>query len=227
MKVSSLLLNATLIGVCAITGLPAKPAFAGESPAELSAEALAECHKGRVAQVRDERLAHFERGLVLAKRAVAMDDRWADGHFAVFCTLGEKMRLDGEFLGSLFSFNRIMAALDRTLELDPDHLEALSCKGTFLIRLPRLFGGDQDKGEQMLERVIQRAPDTAVNARLVLARSYADRGGQEQAVALAREALRIAYERDRKDLIPEAKQTLAKLSPEDRALSRHSLVARP
>ena len=219
---------ALLVGVLAIVALPSNPALAAESALALSTEALAECHHGRVAQVRKVRQVHFERGVALAERAVALDDSWADGHFALFCNLGERMRLDGEFLASLFGLNRVLTELDRTLELNPDHLEALSCKGTFLVRLPRLFGGDQDRGEHLLRQVIQRAPDSTVNARLVLARSYADRGSHEQAVALAREALRIAYLQNRKDLIPEAKETLAELSPEDDALlSRHSLVARP
>lgn len=228
MKVPSSSLPIVLVSLLAIIALPDHSAFASESAVALSEKALAECHKGRVAQAREVRLAHFERGLVLAERAVALDDQWADGHFAVFCTMGERMRLDGEMLASLFGLNRMMAALDRTLELNPDHLEALSCKGTILIRLPRLFGGDPDQGEQLLRRVIQRAPDSAVNARLVLARSYADRGSGDQAVALARDAFRIAYAHDRKDLIPEAEKTLAKLSPEDRALSPSpSMFARP
>ncbi len=228
MRVSSPSLVVVLLSVLAIAALPKAPAFASESARALSAKALAECHQGRVARAREVRLAHFERGLELAQRAVALDDHWADAHFAVFCTLGEKMRLDGELLSSLFGFNTMMTALDRTLELDPDHLDALSCKGTVLIRLPSLFGGDQDQGEELLRRVIQRAPDQAVNARLVLARSYADRGSHEQAVSLAREALRIAYSHGRKDLIPEARETLAQLSPGDETLRYPpSLVARP
>lgn len=228
MRISSSHLVVGLLGLLAILALPKSPAFASESARALSTEALAECHKGRVAQAREVRLAHFQRGAALAERAVALDEQWADGHFALFCTLGERMRLDGEILGSLFGFSKVMAALDRTLELDPDHLDALSCKGTFLIRLPGLFGGDRDKGEQLLRRVIQRAPDRSVNARLVLARSYADRGHHEQALALAKEALRIAYSLERQDLIPEAQATVAQLSPEgEPAPFPPSLVARP
>lgn len=217
-----------LASLLTLVALPGNPASAAESARALSTEALSECHHGRVAQAREVRRVHFERGVALAERAVALDDHFAEGHFALFCNLGERMRLDGEFLASLFGLNRVMTALDRTLELNPDHLEALSCKGTFLVRLPRLFGGDQDRGERLLRKVIQRAPDSAVNARLVLARSYADRGSHAQAVVLAREALRLAYVHERKDLIPEAEETLATLSPGDDALSSpHSLVARP
>lgn len=217
-----------LVFLLTIVALPTDPASASESARALSAEALEECHKGRVAQAREVRLTHFERGRRLAERAVALDDEWADGHFALFCTLGEKMRLDGEILGSLFGFHKILGALDRTLELDPDHLDALSCKGTFLIRLPGLFGGDRDKGEEMLRRVIQRAPDRAVNARLVLARSYADQGHIDQALDLANKALRIAYALDREDLIPKARATVAELSPKGEAAPfARSLMAHP
>ena len=45
---------------------------------------------------RDTRKEHFERGEALATQAVALDDENADAHFAVFCNLGELLRLDGE-----------------------------------------------------------------------------------------------------------------------------------
>lgn len=228
MSVRSSSVVAGLLGLLAIVALPTSPLLASESARALSAEALAECHKGRVAQAREVRLAHFERGRALAERAVALDDQWADGHFALFCTMGEKMRLDGEVLASLFGLNKMMGALDRTLELDPDHLDALSCKGTILVRLPALFGGDRDKGEQLLREVIERSPDRSVNARLVLARSYADRGHHDRALALAQEALQIAYSLDRQDLIPEARETVAQLSPVgEPGPPPPSLIARP
>ena len=49
-----------------------------------------------------------------------------------------------------------MAELDRTLELDPDHVDAMATKGNLLVRLPRMLGGDADGGRSAAAR--GRAP---------------------------------------------------------------------
>ena len=121
------------------------------------------------------------------------------------------MRIDGEVtISSVMGFRRMMKELDRTLELAPDHLDALSAKGTFLVRLPALLGGDTDKGEQLLNYVIQRSPK-AVNARLSLAKSLCTRGQHRDAMALASEALLLARVQRRDDFIPEATRVVAQL----------------
>jgi len=177
----------------------------------LITESLDECHLGRVAQERTMRLAHFEKGQRLGEQAVSFDDRSPDAHFALFCNLGELMRLDGEMsLGSVLGFRRMMKELDRTLELAPDHLDALSARGTFLVRLPAMLGGNPDTGEQLLRRVIASEPK-AVNARLSLAKSYCARGRHDEAVVLASEALALAEAQHRDDFIPEAKRVMAQL----------------
>jgi tetratricopeptide (TPR) repeat protein len=183
---------------------------AQNSAAELSAAAQKECDLGRAATARALRLAHFQQSQTLAERAVAADDRLADAHFALFCSLGEQMRIDGEGLSSVFGFRRMMAALDRTLELKPGHLDALSSKAAFLVRLPAFLGGDAARGERMLREVIWLDPK-AVSARLTLARLHAAQGDHEQALAVASEALRLARAERRADLLPEAQATLAEL----------------
>jgi len=169
----------------------------------LSAVAQKECDLGRVAKGRAVRLAHFQKGQALAERAMASDDRLADAHFALFCSLGEQMRIDGETFTSVLGFGRMMAALDRTLELNPEHLDALSSKATFLVRLPAFLGGDAARGERMLRQVIRRDPK-AVSARLTLAKVYAAQGDRQQALVLATEALQFARSERRADLLPEA-----------------------
>ncbi|MGH9890675.1 MAG: tetratricopeptide repeat protein [bacterium] len=199
------------IGLAVLMGCPGLT-LAEESAAELSVEAQRECDVGRRASDRSDRLAHFEKGQTLAERAVGKDDDNADGHFALFCNLGEQIRIDGENWnpGSIFVFGRLMNELDRTLELKPDHLDALSSKGTFLVRLPGLLGGDAAKGEQMLRRVIQRDPKS-VNARMTLAKTYAVGRSFGQAITLATEAVAIAQADQRDDLIREAQKTLAEI----------------
>lgn len=172
---------------------------------------MKECYEGRVTQDRTSRVGHFEKGQILGEQAVALDDRSADAHFALFCNLGELMRIDGELsITSVMGFRRMMKELDRTLELAPEHLDALSAKGTFLIRLPSLLGGDREKGEKLLQYVLQKGPQ-AVNARLSLAKSYCANGRHSEALLLASEALDIAQAQRMDDFTPEATRVLAQL----------------
>jgi tetratricopeptide (TPR) repeat protein len=201
-------------------GLIVSGILAIATPSELLAQsetqllidgAMKECHQGRVLQDRAARIAHFEKGQALGEQAVRTNDQSADAHFALFCNLGELMRIDGELsISSVTGFRRMMKELDRTLVLAPDHLDALSAKGTFLVRLPGLLGGDAEKGEQLLRYVIKLAPQS-VNARLSLAKSYCAHGRHGEAITLATQALDIAYAQRRDDFIPEASKVLAQL----------------
>jgi hypothetical protein len=195
-----------------------------ETAAELSATAMHECEKGQVATSRDERVAHFERGQALAEQAVALDDENAAAHFAIFCNLGEMLRVDGEKITSLLGFRKMMAELDRTLELDPNHLDALSSKGVLLMRLPSLLGGDAPKGQKMLERVLREDP-TCITARLTLSEVYAGRGNRGDAVALAAQARELARASGRADKVAKADAELTKLKAEPGEITAGLAVA--
>ncbi|HSL02477.1 MAG TPA: hypothetical protein VK901_02925, partial [Nitrospiraceae bacterium] len=173
--------------------------------------AMTECYAGRVAQDRASRVGHFEKGQALGEQAVALDDRSADAHFALFCNLGELMRIDGELsITSVMGFRRMTKELDRTLELAPDHLDALSAKGTFLLRLPSILGGDREKGERLLRYVLLKSPQS-VNARLSLAKTYCADGRHSEALSLASEALDLIQALQLDDFAPEAATVLAQL----------------
>ncbi|MBH0189639.1 MAG: hypothetical protein HP493_12615 [Nitrospira sp.] len=186
------------------------PSQAQVSARHLAKEALQECDQGRVEKVRETRLMHFQTGQALAEQAVALDERSADAHFSLFCNLGEQLRIDGESITSAFGFRRMMTELDRTLELNSSHLDALSAKGTLLIKLPDILGGDKERGEQLLQQVVKRAPQ-AVNARLALARVRCQRGRHQEAVTLASDALSLARKHKRAEFIPEARAVLQQL----------------
>lgn len=186
------------------------PVRATESGRGLAVQSLDECREGRAAKDRASREQHFKTGIELAERSLAINEASPDAHFARFCNKGELARIDGESLSALVALSGLMADLDRTLELDPDHAEALASKGIMLIRLPRLFGGDAAKGEEMLRRVLILDPE-AVSTRLVLAERCDGRGHRDEALDLARRALEIAQSQGRSDKIAEAQATLAKL----------------
>lgn len=183
------------------------PSSAQQTGERLAKQALEECSRGRLARERATRLAHFQQGQILGERAVAAEEGSADAHFALFCNLGELLRIDGESFTSLFGLRRMMNELDRVLEINPAHIGALSAKGTLLMRLPGILGGDFEKGERLLHLVIKQAPK-AVNARLALAKARCERGHHEEAVMLAADALAIAKEFKQIEFIPEAEAIL-------------------
>ncbi len=200
------------VAAVAVAGVLCVPmrAPAADSAPDLAKQSLAECEAGRRSNARDDRQGHFERGQSIAERAVALDDQSADAHFALFCNMGELMRIDGESITSVLGLRRLLAELDRTLALKPDHVDALAAKGTFLVRLPRLLGGDTEKGEAMLREVIRKDPN-AVASRLTLAKTCDARGDRGEAIAFASRALQIAREQGRADKVAEAQATLAQL----------------
>lgn len=176
----------------------------------LARKSLDECEAGRRAEARATRKAHFDRGQTLAERAVAQNDRSAEAHFALFCNLGELMRLDGESISSVLGLRRLLAELDRTLELEPTNSDALAAKGTFLVRLPRLLGGDAEKGEALLREAIQRDAN-AFSSRLTLAKTCEARGDRAEAITFVTRALQIAREQGRADKVAQAQALLAEL----------------
>ena len=207
------MLRRSLVSAALVAALCLEGAFAHAaepSAATLAQQSLAECEIGRQSSDRAERELRFSKGLELAQRAVALDDLSADSHFAVFCNRGESMRLDGESIRDVVGLRGLIRELDRTIELQPDHAGALSAKGTFLVRLPRLLGGDVDRGEAMLHKVITLDP-TAVNARISLARVCEYRGKKDEGIEYARRALQCAQELGRADKVAEAQAMLAEL----------------
>jgi tetratricopeptide (TPR) repeat protein len=198
----SVLVVGTLIGPLSV--------LAQDTAQDFAKRALQECTQGRVAKGREARLAHFQHGQALGEQAVALDEVSPEAHFSLFCNLGELLRVDGESLTSVFGLRRMMRELDRALELNPDYIDALSAKGTLLVKLPSFLGGDIEKGEALLERVVRQAPK-AVNARLSLAKVRCERGRHQEAVALATDALALAQKHNRADFIPEARAVLEQL----------------
>lgn len=183
------------------------PSSAQDSAAPLSKQALEACKQGRLATDRATRFAHFQQGQTLGERAVAADEGNAEAHFALFCNLGELLRIDGESLTSIFGLRRMMHELDRALEINPGYIDALSAKGTLLVKLPSFLGGDSEKGEQLLHQVVRQAPK-AVNARLALARVWCQHGRHDEAMVLASDALALAQKHQRVEFIPEAQALL-------------------
>lgn len=139
------------------------PAWAASDTAGSEQEALRLCRTADEADA-DLRERLLSRALDLATHATRTAPESADAHFAVFCALGKQLDDRGVGLGSLGAIRRVRAAVDRTLELDPDHVDALVGKASMLLRLPRFLGGDRDEARRCLERARRLGPEHPVGA---------------------------------------------------------------
>jgi hypothetical protein len=167
---------ATLTFAVVASLLPWPGAARATDPAS---EALMLCERVETAAP-SERIAMLTRGLSLAEQAVAADDENPYAHFAVFCHLGKRLQLEGPNLSQLGSIRRLRKEIDTTLRLAPDYPEALVAKGAFLLKLPRMLGGDPEEGERTLRRALELAPRNP-DARLYLAQAR-DADGDDSAV---------------------------------------------
>jgi tetratricopeptide (TPR) repeat protein len=200
----------TVVRVAGLLLAAATIAAAGDpSGTPTSREALALCNRAAKAP-EGERKPLLERASALAEQAVKEDERDALAHFAVFCTLGQRMRLAGLGVGAVFDLRRLRKEIDRTLELAPDFPGALAGKGSLLLDTPRLLGGDPAEAERVLRRAIEVAP-RYVRPRLALARALRDRGARTEARAEAEQALAIAQEKNDAEDVAKAREMLDSL----------------
>ena len=206
--------SAIALSLCAPTpahGQGAAYALNGsESAQRLSQQALDCLHRGEDAVTKDARLAAYHEGLALAQRALQADDLNADAHFAVFANRGRILLLEGASVNpfNLLSVNR---DLDRALELNPNHADALAAKGGLYRQLPRLLGGSLSKAEQCLARAIEIDPN-AVGARIELAQTYSDMGEPERGVPLLRQAAEVAERVGKYRQLAQARSLLQELA---------------
>lgn len=148
----------TAVGANADTSVPKGSAIAGQ--------ALALCKEAQQAN-EDQQEALLERAQKLAERAVAEHQGDPTAHFAMFCSLGRRLEIEGVGFGSLEAIRRLRREIDTALALAPQWVDAKVGKGALLMRLPRLLGGDPDEGQRLLRDAIAADPDH-VDARAYL-----------------------------------------------------------
>jgi len=175
-----------------------------------SREAMALCNRAEDAPAA-EQPALLARALALADAAVAANEGDALAHFARFCILGRQARIAGASLMSLVKLRPIRQAVDRTLALAPDFPPALLGKGSLLLNLPWVLGGDRAEGERLVRRALALDPDY-FDARMTLAETLDADGRKSDALAEARRALDTAERQKDDDDAAAARRLVAKLT---------------
>lgn len=181
-----------------------------EAAQELAQRALDCLHRGEDATKKEAKLAAYQDGLSWAERAVAADDHNADAHYARFANQGRIMMLEGAVPNpvNLLKINR---ELDRALELNPNHADALAARGGMYRQLPWVLGGSLDKAADYLSRAVALDPD-ACGARIELAETYRDMGHPERSIPLLEKASEVAQRLHKDRQLDEARALLAQLN---------------
>ena len=149
-------MTASWPALCAIV-LLAGTASAVPPGSEAAGEALALCDLA-TSGTADDRGPLLERGVALARAAVAADSRDARAYLALFCNLGRRVQTEAFLFAHVGDVLRAVEALDTAVALAPDDADIAAAKGALLVRLPRFLGGDPAAGERWLRRALVLDP---------------------------------------------------------------------
>lgn len=138
----------------------------------------------------DDKLAAYDRGREIGKRAVELAPKNPEAHVWYGINTG-RWGLTKGVMRSLFLLPTVREEIEATLALDPKNLRALALSGNVYLEVPGLFGGDKDKAEQQFRKALEIDPRFTV-ARVDLARVLIARGRHADA---RRELQRVIDER--------------------------------
>ena len=202
-----------IAGLTLCLGLAPASVLVAETPCQqaqaLAMRALILLQRGEDASDPTAKRAAYDEGLALARQAVSLDDDNADAHFAVFGNEGRLMLLDG-ITPNPISLLKVNNELERALELNPNHPDALAAKGGLYRQLPWALGGSLSLAEECLTKAIANDPN-AVGARIELAATYRDMGEPNRGLPLLDKAVVIAEREGKQRLLSEARTLKAEI----------------
>jgi len=127
----------------------------------------------------DEKLAAYDKGREIGKRAVELAPKNPDAHVWYGINTGRWGQTKG-IMRSLFLLPTVREQVDTTLALDPRNVRALALQGNVFFELPRVAGGDRDKAEAAFRKAIEVDPHFST-ARIDLARVLIAKGQYKEA----------------------------------------------
>lgn len=138
----------------------------------------------------EDKLAAYEQGREIGRRAVELAPRNHDAHLWYALNTGRWGQTKG-ILRSLFLLPTVREEIDTMLSLDPRSLRAHALAGNVFLEVPRLLGGDREKAEVHFRKALEIDPHYTV-ARVDLARVLIATGRHAEA---RRELQRVVGEK--------------------------------
>jgi tetratricopeptide (TPR) repeat protein len=120
------------------------------------------------ASTSEDKLAAYDRGREVGKRAVELAPRNPEAHAWYGINTGRWGQTKG-IMRSLFLLPTVREAIDTALALDPRNLRALALSGNVFFEVPRIAGGDRQKAEAQFRKALEIDPHFT-SARVDLAR---------------------------------------------------------
>ncbi len=127
----------------------------------------------------EDKLAAYERGRELGKRAVELMPKSHDAHLWYAINTGRWGQTKG-ILRSLFLLPTVREEIDILFQLNPRSVRAHSLAGNVFLEVPGLFGGDKEKAEEHFKKGLAIDPKFTV-LRTDLARLYIATGRYDEA----------------------------------------------
>ncbi len=120
----------------------------------------------------DRKLTVFERGIAAAKKAIALNEGDAAGHFWLGVSYGKYGEAKG-ILKSLALVDPSKEEMNRVIAIDPafESGGAYRVLGRIYFKLPGLMGGSNRKAIENLKKAVELGPDRVMN-RSFLAEVY-------------------------------------------------------
>ncbi len=120
----------------------------------------------------DQRLALIDRAEALARRAIAQDETFVEGHLQLVVALGHRAKAQGAVMAQIDGLaGETRRHIDRALELEPDNPWALAISGGWHLELVRrdpigfvtlIYGARRSKGMEDFERALALDPTNIV-----------------------------------------------------------------
>jgi predicted Zn-dependent protease len=127
----------------------------------------------------EDKLAAYDRGREMGRRAVELSPRSHDAHLWYAINTGRWGQTKG-IMRSLFLLPTVREEIDIILGLDPRSVRGNSLAGNVMLELPGLVGGDRAKAEEHFRRALATDPRFTV-ARVDLARALIAGGRYDEA----------------------------------------------
>jgi tetratricopeptide (TPR) repeat protein len=161
----------------------------------------------------DDKLAAYDRGREIGRRAVELAPQSHDAHLWYAINTGRWGQTKG-IMRSLFLLPTVRAEIDTVLKLNPRSVRGHALAGNVMLELPGIAGGDRAKAEEHFRRALEVDPRFTVArvdlARVLIATGRYDDARRELSSVIAERAPTFIADWTVKDL-PRARALLASI----------------